>query len=638
MKTRLFGRVWAALLAGIFTLGALGCLLTVYGLPVSPRQPTAAFLGAVLLGLWLLPLRRGPEITVCACALVLGYLLHLPETVGQIKSLLYLVSRALDGYYHWGYFSFPGLVPGEVGIPLAIYACFLGLSVCRSILRRRTSFLPIFLAAPSVVLCALVPGQNPAVWAVFCLMTGAGILLLTSGARRNSAQQGLKLTWMVCLPVVACTGVLLLCNPQSTYVDRAAPVREAVLARLKTGVSGITPGSFVPRVSYESDLSALDGGEISLEPVLTVTAPVSGDLYLRGQDYDTYTGTGWRADPERIENFDGWGEETGTLSIKTFGVKDLIYLPYFPGTGTILTGGALPNTGGTVRYSFSNHPRGSAMTGEGLEIYLRLPEQTRVWAKEWLHDGIGTEEIGALVRNSAVYDLETPRLPEGETDFVRWFLDQSDRGYCVHFASAATVLLRAAGIPARYVTGYCRQVEAGEPCVVTTQEAHAWTEYYDVEAGCWKILDATPAGSGPETQPQIVESIQPEKNTRPRKETQSPGWGQVLALWLTVPAWALLLVLRRWLVRKIRELRIRRSSARKRVLLLWQEAESLARAVGRPIPEELLELAQKARFSQHRITAMDAVPLETFCQECRERLGKRPWWRNFWDQFILVRF
>ena len=55
--------------------------------------------------------------------------------------------------------------------------------------------------------------------------------------------------------------------------------------------------------------------------------------------------------------------------------------------------------------------------------------------------------IGNYVRGSAKYNLQTPKMPQEQEDFALWFLNDSDRGYCIHFASAATVLLRAAGIP-----------------------------------------------------------------------------------------------------------------------------------------------------------------------------------------------
>lgn len=46
----------------------------------------------------------------------------------------------------------------------------------------------------------------------------------------------------------------------------------------------------------------------------------------------------------------------------------------------------------------------------------------------------------------AEYDPDTPAAPEGE-DFVAWFLTESHRGYCMHFASAAVLLLRSMASP-----------------------------------------------------------------------------------------------------------------------------------------------------------------------------------------------
>ena len=42
-----------------------------------------------------------------------------------------------------------------------------------------------------------------------------------------------------------------------------------------------------------------------------------------------------------------------------------------------------------------------------------------------------------------------------------YFLSDSRRGYCMHYASAATLMLRALGVPARYVQGYTVQTELG---------------------------------------------------------------------------------------------------------------------------------------------------------------------------------
>ena len=57
-----------------------------------------------------------------------------------------------------------------------------------------------------------------------------------------------------------------------------------------------------------------------------------------------------------------------------------------------------------------------------------------------------------------------------------------------------TLPITAAGIPARYVTGFRCEATAGQPLVVTTEEAHAWAEYYDADQGDWQILEATAPG------------------------------------------------------------------------------------------------------------------------------------------------
>ena len=97
----------------------------------------------------------------------------------------------------------------------------------------------------------------------------------------------------------------------------------------------------------------------------------------------------------------------------------------------------------------------------------------------------------AMFRNEGfVYTLTPPLLP---TDPVDMFLFDERRGFCEHFASAFTVLLRDAGIPARVVTGY----QGGEInprggyMIVRQSDAHAWSEAY--VDGQWRRFDPTAA-------------------------------------------------------------------------------------------------------------------------------------------------
>ncbi|NLK94582.1 MAG: hypothetical protein GX275_05240, partial [Clostridiales bacterium] len=95
------------------------------------------------------------------------------------------------------------------------------------------------------------------------------------------------------------------------------------------------------------------------------------------------------------------------------------------------------------------------------DAYTKLPEDGLEEIKEkykgrFLNNNnvyYCVEEAKRDVQNGTKYTLSPGKLPEGK-DFVEYFLYESKEGYCTYFASAATVILRAMGVPARYVEGY----------------------------------------------------------------------------------------------------------------------------------------------------------------------------------------
>ena len=143
------------------------------------------------------------------------------------------------------------------------------------------------------------------------------------------------------------------------------------------------------------------------------------------------------------------------------------------------------------------------------EHYTTLPAKTRrglnvIIRREGLDQVTGAPQgipdraaqafaVADFVRSSASYDLGTGKMPIGQ-DFVLWFLNDSDTGYCVHFASATVALLRAMGIPARYVAGYLVDAKRGQWVSVTTDDAHAWAEFYLPGLG-WVPLESTPGSA-----------------------------------------------------------------------------------------------------------------------------------------------
>jgi transglutaminase-like putative cysteine protease len=62
------------------------------------------------------------------------------------------------------------------------------------------------------------------------------------------------------------------------------------------------------------------------------------------------------------------------------------------------------------------------------------------------------------------------------------------KGVCQDMAQIAVALLRAAGLPARYVSGYLHPDPKAEPGSTATGQSHAWVEYW---AGSWTPLDPT---------------------------------------------------------------------------------------------------------------------------------------------------
>lgn len=102
-----------------------------------------------------------------------------------------------------------------------------------------------------------------------------------------------------------------------------------------------------------------------------------------------------------------------------------------------------------------------------------------------------TRAIGFLQAGRYQYTLEPPLLGR---DSVDEFLFVTKAGFCEHFASAFTFLMRAAGVPARVVTGY----QGGELnpfdriFTVRQIDAHAWTEVWLAGRG-WVRVDPTAA-------------------------------------------------------------------------------------------------------------------------------------------------
>jgi len=133
-----------------------------------------------------------------------------------------------------------------------------------------------------------------------------------------------------------------------------------------------------------------------------------------------------------------------------------------------------------------------------LQRALQLPEQynprTLQLATQWQASSINNAAIVQTAlsyfnQQGFEYTLEPPLLG---TNTVDEFLFDTKKGFCEHYASAFVLLMRAANIPARVVTGYLGGEfnNVGDYYIVRQSDAHAWAEVWLAGQG-WTRVDPT---------------------------------------------------------------------------------------------------------------------------------------------------
>ncbi|MBI5891242.1 MAG: DUF3488 domain-containing transglutaminase family protein [Nitrosomonadales bacterium] len=164
-----------------------------------------------------------------------------------------------------------------------------------------------------------------------------------------------------------------------------------------------------------------------------------------------------------------------------------------------------------------------------LQRALALPQiynpQARRLAAEWRAQSGSPETVIRTAfeyfnRNGFEYTLEPPLLGINSVDD---FLFSTKKGFCEHFAGSFVVLMRAAGIPARVVTGYQggELNDLGDYYVLRQYDAHAWAEVWLQDRG-WIRVDPT-ASISPERIQSGLNAALPDNIVLPFfARTQSP--------------------------------------------------------------------------------------------------------------------
>lgn len=144
-------------------------------------------------------------------------------------------------------------------------------------------------------------------------------------------------------------------------------------------------------------------------------------------------------------------------------------------------------------------PGGPAMAPPGVEDLRldRVPVQDREAVAAVLAE-IGIEpaatlpaRIVAWLGSTCAYSLDQEPLAPGTTPLAQ-FLSVRRLGHCEYFASAAAMLLRAGGIPTRYVVGYSPEAQGDGTWIARGRHAHAWCLAWQQDR--WIEIDATPGG------------------------------------------------------------------------------------------------------------------------------------------------
>lgn len=189
-----------------------------------------------------------------------------------------------------------------------------------------------------------------------------------------------------------------------------------------------------------------------------------------------------------------------------------------------------------VQYPLVSHTQYqfNAAAEPNLKAALQLPEafhpETVALAQQWQTEltqpqAIIDKALAFFSEQEFFYTLSPPVIAG---DSVDGFVFGTRQGFCEHYAASFTVLMRAAGIPARVVTGYLggELNPVDNILIVRQRDAHAWTEVWLADKG-WIRIDPTAAVSSERIERGMAD-ILPAERRSPIFITRSDA---LVALW-----------------------------------------------------------------------------------------------------------
>ena len=585
--------------------------------------------------------------------------------------------------------------PGANALPAAaVCAAVASLAYAAACVRLRPGLLWPLLAVFAVgVLCGVLPEPQGAL----CLFAGVVLLLIYKNGARG--------LWKAAVPAAAllCAfGVLTAVFWQVPFSARRLRARVKEAAHTAAYHSGET-------AMPEGELTDLGKAVFTDAPALEVTFSVPRETYFRGFTGEAYTGKAWTAlDPADTADArdlfywlhsDGFyadgilaaaygalGETPGeTLRVTKRGAcARYAYAPYTAvpeHTGSAgYTGDALPYPSAEstlyacyagsrqewqalrARLSATDVPEGArvyladekAYRDYAYARYLQIPAQAErtlsfLFTEQKPQTLAEIREAVLAAVGTYLYYNESAVVLNGDNDFLSFVLQQHTGGYSVHYATAAALMFRYFGIPARYVEGYyvsaerAGSVAVGTPLALTEHDAHAWAEYY-LEGVGWLPFECTPGytDAGDDAPPPAADSVyvsdalqrqtrsdapdQPQKLEPPRPDRQNGAFSPLWLL-LLLPASLLAVLLRSRLRCALRRRRLQKLPAGAAVPALYGRLLLLRGAGAATGDGELAkakQLNEEALFSTHTVGEEQLAQMRAYYVHTLEN-GKRTW-------------
>ncbi|MBI1367573.1 MAG: hypothetical protein GC162_02850 [Planctomycetes bacterium] len=413
---------------------------------------------------------------------------------------------------------------------------------------------------------------------------------------------------------------------QFYVVDQIPRLNEWAVQQLLRGGSRGSVG-----FDRKTDLNTISGiwgaanDPTEQEIMVRVFAEHKPDPYLRGAVYDRYYDGAWRIIDERQPLFPS-GTYLGRRIFNTLSAdsedyeatvypdrqfSDTFFLPLGVHKVASFADRARYGSAYTIRPTRGSSTGGycyfgqTAMMPGPTDADLHLPSNIEDDLVKIAHQIMHTDrspaqnaaDLAAYFKQNFTYQRGMKRT-NLDKDPVLEFLEDEHKGHCEYFATASTLLLRAMGIPARYVTGFVADEEGLEGIwLARRKDAHAWVEAYLGPQAGWTVVETTPPSARPATKP---------LDTSARlSEWVGVEWDRIMQLMLHGGFKALMLAIWDWLVALPQRVPIWAWLMMIAAGVAWVFREDLRTAMGRgrgaPIPPHVVRLRAQLAQAERKL-------------------------------------